>query len=225
MMRRSVGLSCVVAVLALVPGCGHDGTSVTSRVIGSGVVASESRAVTPFSSLVVTGPLQVQMQAGESGAIEITAEDNVLPLVRAEVTGDRLHLFLADGSLTTTHAIRIRLASTGLREVEGSGAAQIEVEGLAVERLETRLSTASSLVVSGRADQHELRLSDASRCWARHLQSRGVTAFLSGASNGLVAVSESLSVRGSGASTLEYIGDPLLTLDVSGTSVVRRVGP
>jgi hypothetical protein len=119
-------------------------------------------------------------------------------IVRAEVRGDRLHLFLADGSLTTTRAIRIRVASAGLREVEGSGAAQIEVEGLAVERLETRLSSASSLVASGRADEHELLLSDASRFFAPQLQSRRVTASLSGASNGLVAVSESLSVRGSG---------------------------
>jgi hypothetical protein len=209
----------------LFAGCDQEVTSVTSHVIGSGVVASEFREVTPFSGLIVTGPLQVQLHEGGAGPIEITAEDNVLPLVRAEVRGGILQLFLADGSLTTTHAIRVRAASTGLREVEGSGAAQIEVEGLAVERLETRLSSASSLVVSGRADQHELRISDASRCLARHLQSRRVTATLSGASQGLVAVSESLSVQGSGASTLEYVGDPVLTLDVSGTSVVRRVGP
>jgi len=224
-MRRNAGSSCVVAFLLLLAGCDHEVTSVTSRVIGSGVVATESRAVTPFRNLIVTGPLRVWLYPGAAGSIEITAEDNVLPLVRTEVRGDRLHLFLVDGSLTTTHGIHVRIASTELREVEGSGAAQIEVDGLAVEWLETRLSGASSLVVSGRADQHELHLSDASRCWARHLQSRRVTADLSGASNGLVAVSESLSVRASGASTLEYLGDPLLTLDVSGTSVVRRVSP
>ena len=224
-MRRNAGSSCVVAFLVLLAGCDHDATSVTSRVIGSGVVATESRAVTPFDNLIVTGPLQVRLHPGAAGSIEITAEDNVLPLVRAEVRGDRLHLFLADGSLTTTHGIVVRIVSTELRGIEGSGAAQIEVDGLAVERLETRLSGASSLVVSGRADRHELHLSDASRCRAPHLQSRQVAAELSGASNGLVAVRESLSVRANGASTLEYIGDPALTLDVSGTSVVRRVGP
>jgi hypothetical protein len=223
-MRRNAWSSCVVTFLLLLAGCDHEATSVTSRVIGSGVVATESRAVTPFRNVIVTGPLQVWLYPGAAGTIEITAEDNVLPLVRTEVRGDRLHLSLVDGSLTTTHAIRVRVASTELRELEGSGAAQIEVDGLAVEWLETRLSGASSLVVSGRADQHELHLSDASRCRAPHLQSRLVDVDLSGASNGLVAVSESLSVRASGASTLEYIGDPVLTLDVSGTSVVRRVG-
>ena len=224
-MRRNAGSSCVVAFLVLLAGCDHEGTSVTSRVIGSGVVATESRAVAPFRDLIVTGPFQVWLYPGAAGTIEITAEDNVLPLVRAEVRGDRLHLFLADGSLTTMHGIRVRIASTDLREIEGSGAAQIELDGLAVEWLETRLSGASSLVASGRADRHELHLSDASRCRAPHLQSRRVDADFSGASIGLVAVSESLSVRASGASTLEYVGDPVLTLDVSGTSVVRRVGP
>lgn len=223
-MRRNAGSSCVVAFLLLIAGCDHEVTSVPTRVVGSGVVATESRAVTPFRSLTVIGPFQVRLYPGAAGPIEITAEDNVRPLVRTEVRGDRLHLFLLDGGLTTTHGIRVRIASAELREVEGSGAAQIEVDGLAVEWLETRLSGASSLVVSGRADQHELYLSGASRCWARHLQSRRVTADLSGASTGLVAVSELLSVRANGASTLEYIGEPVLTLDVSGTSVVRRVG-
>lgn len=224
-MRRNARSSCVVAFLVLLAGCDHEGISVTSRVIGSGVVATESRAVMPFRDLTVTGPLQVWLSPGAAGSIEITAEDNVLPLVRTEVRGDGLHIFLVDGSLTTTHGIQLRIASTELRELEASGAAQVEVGGLAVERLETRLSGASSLVVSGRADQHELHLSDASRCRAPQLQSRRVDADLSGASTGLVAVSESLSVRASGASTLEYIGDPALTLDVSGTSVVRRVSP
>ncbi len=83
----------------------------------------------------------------------------------------------------------------------------------------------SPVVLSGRADRHELWLSGASRCSARDLLSRRVDAALSGASYGVVQVSESLVVNASGASVLEYLGDPQLALSVSGESTVRRVGP
>jgi hypothetical protein len=38
-------------------------------------------------------------------------------------------------------------------------------------------------------------------------------------------VSESLTVTASGASVIEYYGNPVVFTNVSGGSVVRRVGP
>jgi hypothetical protein len=214
-----VGLLSSVVLLAA---C-HDGHAPTGCVIGSGVVASESRAVAAFSGVTVDGPFRVTLRPAAATSLELTAEDNVLPRIRTEVRGDRLHVFLVDGSQSTTREMAVRIASPELRAVEGSAAAQIEARGFTVDALETRLSEASSLVVTGRADRHDLHLAGASRCRAEELRSRWVSAELSGASNGIVAVSDTLDVRASGASTLEYLGDPALTLAVSGLSVVRPV--
>jgi hypothetical protein len=39
-----------------------------------------------------------------------------------------------------------------------------------------------------------------------------------------VKVVDTLTVRASGASVFEYLGDPVVQADASGASVVRRVG-
>jgi hypothetical protein len=221
---RSVCLWCVSSCAVLLAGCHDDSESLTSGVIGSGVVATESRPVTAFSAVAVDGPLRVSLRPAAEASLELTAETNVLPHIRTELQGERLHVFLAEGGLTVTREMSVRITVPELRAIEGSAAAQIEALGFTASALETRLGDASSLLLSGRADRHELRLAGASRCRAEDLQSRSVTAELSGASNARVAVSDALEVRASGASTLEYIGDPVLSLDISGLSVVRQVG-
>ena len=68
-------------------------------------------------------------------------------------------------------------------------------------------------------------LSGASRVTAPSLRAREVDATLSGASVALVRAVDALVVRASGASLLEYLGDPRVQLETSGGSAVRRAGP
>ena len=97
--------------------------------------------------------------------------------------------------------------------------------GVDGEQLALHLSGASSATASGSLRGLELHLSGASWVQAPDLRSRLVAASLSGVSYGLVRASGRLDASLSGASTLEYFGDPVVVSSVSGGSVVRRVGP
>jgi hypothetical protein len=226
MMKRK--LAVVLAVLPALSSLACDDPLdwPTGRTIGSGRVATETRPLAPFSALEVDGPLRVRILPTVSTSIEVTAEDNVLALVRSEVTDDRLRLSLVSGPLTTNHGIVVLVpAPPRLRAIEADGAARIEAEAVDLDTLDTQLSGASSAELSGRADRHELRLAGASHCRASGLLSRRVSATLSGASSARVSASESLVVEASGVSSLEYLGEPVLTTQLSGNSSVRRVGP
>jgi hypothetical protein len=214
-----------LTTVALASGCGHETTWVDDRVIGSGRLATETRPVAAFDALVVDGPLEVRLTAGRPAALEVTAEDNLLPHVRSELRGGSLHLFLDGVSLTSTRGFRVQVSSPAVSAIEANAAARLEVDGLQTDVLVTRLTGASSARLAGSAERHELWLSGASRCLASELRSHDGSAGLSGASYGLVAVGRTLRVDASGASTLEYLGDPQLTSVVSGESTVRRVGP
>jgi len=91
--------------------------------------------------------------------------------------------------------------------------------------LAVRLSGAVSASAGGFAGQLTLAVSGASRWTASELRSPDVTANVSGASYGFVRASESLLADVSGASVLEYLGDPRVASRVDGLSVLRRVGP
>ncbi len=225
MKRRILAIGVGLVFLPLA-GCHDEMGPTAERVVGSGRLASESRSVAPFTALTVDCPARVVLRASGAQSLEVTADDNVLPFVQSEVRDGRLFLsFASMAGLTTSHEVLIRVTAASLERVEARSAAQLEIEGIDAESLSTHLDGASGATLSGRVDRHELRISGASHCRAGGLGSRQLVAELSGASYALVRVSESLAAGASGVSVLEYHGDPAVTSNVSGGSVIRRVGP
>jgi hypothetical protein len=179
-----------------------------------------------FSAVAVGGPFRVVLAPG-APSLEVTADDNVVPLVRSEVRGDTLTLgFTLDSvSLVRTREIVVRATAPELREARASGAAVLEMSGLEAERLTIDLSGAAAGSAAGEVGELTLFLSGASRWNGPALRARAVRATLSGASSALQRVSDSLRADVSGASTFEYLGDPSVVSSVSGASLVRRLGP
>jgi len=229
MTIRTLRLLTVGVALAFVWACDgghhHHHRDFYSTATGSGHLATESRPVQGFTSVAVSaaGHLIIEQTGVES--LEITAEDNVLPLVQSEVRSGRLVLGFEPGaSVTATREVLFRLTVRDLTGVEASGASRVEVRGVDTPELVILVSGASDFSATGRAESVQLGISGASRCEAPDLRSRGLIADVSGASYALVQVSDSLVANASGASVLEYLGDPALVASVSGGSVVRRVG-
>jgi hypothetical protein len=201
-------------------------TDTSVAIVGSGVSATEARLVPEFTAVTVTAPFRVVLAPGGNASVEVTADDNVLPFVRSEVRGDRLFLgFTTSMSLTRAREIVCRVSLGELREAEAAGAAVVEIGGVEADRLFVRLSGASFGRASGVVRDLTLDASGASRWDASALRAGSVGATVSGASFALQRVSDSLRADVSGASTLEYIGDPVVVSSVSGASVIRRVGP
>ncbi|HUL79043.1 MAG TPA: DUF2807 domain-containing protein [Vicinamibacteria bacterium] len=229
-MRRALLRTGAGAAVALLCGCGHTDniTSVNPAggIVGSGVLASESRPVSGFDAVTVDAPFHVLLTPGGGESLQVTAEDNVLPLVQSEVRGGRLFLGLVPhGNLTLTREILCRVTVAEIRDFDASGAARIEIKGVEAAGLGVRLSGAAAGSAGGAVGHLTLDLTGASRWSAVDLRSQTVAANVSGASYALVRAVESLVANVSGASTLEYAGDPAVEQTVSGTSVLRRVGP
>ena len=219
-MQRAV---LVVALGVSLGAC--NGSSITGTP-GSGNLATESRPVSGFTGVSVGGAGHLIVEQTGVESLEITAEDNLLPLIRSEVVNGTLVLGFTPGTnVQSSHQVLYRLTVRDLVGLEASGASRVEIPNLTTSHLGTVLSGASELTAGGVAGNHARVLSGASRCEAPDLQSRVVTATLSGASYALVRVSDTLTTVASGGSSLEYYGSPITVVDLSGGSTVRRVGP
>jgi hypothetical protein len=223
-MKRTA-LAAAGAVTLLLGACDINHHHVSGTVPGQGDLVTESRPVAGFTAVSVSGAGHLVIEQKGIESLEITAEDSLLPHIQAEVVGDRLLLGFTPGvRVSGTREVLYRLRVRDLTGIEASGASRVEVRGLDTRELASVISGASSLEASGVADAHFTVLSGASRLEAPDLRSRVVTATLAGACHALLRVSDSLVATASGGSTLEYFGDPALVTDVSGGSLVRRVG-
>jgi hypothetical protein len=218
-----VAAVAVAAAVALLAGCNRDDCiTCASGEVGSGRLATETRSVEGFSavSLHGAGALAVEHTGYES--LEITAEDNILPLLGSEVRDGRLFLGpLPGSSVSTTLPIEYRLTVRTLDDIEVSGASAVVVPDLDGEHLRVVISGASAVTLAGRADVQEVAVSGASSYAAPDLRSRIATIDVSGASVAAVRTSELLEGSVSGSSVLEYLGEPVVSVEVAGGSILR----
>jgi putative autotransporter adhesin-like protein len=229
-MRTAAAIIGASLVVAVATGCGDshvlEPTAPSPAIlIGSQRFVTESRLVQGFTSIAVeAGGRAVIRQSGDE-SLEITAEDNIIPLVESRVVNGRLTLGFRTGSGSMrTHGVVYRIGVRALRDVNGSGGSQIELDGFEAPHFSVSLAGGCVLNGSGSVERLDVELSGASRIHAPELKSRIANARLSGASVALFRVSESLVVSASGASVLEFLGDPAVQSETSGASIVRRAG-
>ncbi len=231
-MKRVVQALAICGIVALLGGCSSTSsstdilTSPGTDVVGSGNVATESRAVAGFNAVSVTGAAHLILEQTGVESLQITTDDNLLALIRSEVVGGALVIGFEPGvDVRPTREILYRVTVRDLRRISISGVSRAEVLGIETEELTTEISGVSSATALGSAAVHRLTLSGVSEYEAPDLQSREVTANLSGVSHALIRVSDTLTAQASGASTLQYIGHPIVDASTTGGSTIRRVEP
>ena len=200
--RRLPIVSLLVAALAL--GCSGssptdpgdlDDPGGSGPVVGSGNFVTESRSVSGFSGVSIEGGAQLLIEQTGVESLVITAEDNILPLLRSDVTGGLLVLGPPRDIALATGGIVYELTVRDLNEVSISGAITVETTRIDTPRLDVTLFGPSTMTTAGTADEQRINISGPSRYEAGELQSREVWITASGPSNTTVRVSERLVVK------------------------------
>ena len=228
-MQKVLSIGAVFMAIGLATGC-HSHfigeTEPTPLFVGSGRFVTETRPATGIAAISASGALRVHAAFTGAESVEITAEDNLLPLLELVVAGDRLTLGWKPGiSGVQSHGVDVRVGVRTLRGIDASGACTVDVDGLAGGDFRVALSGASQFTGNGAVDRLDADLSGASRMITPTLTAGIASVRLSGASSALLRVVRSLTGSVDGASTLEFLGDPAVQVSTSGVSVVRRVGP
>jgi carbon monoxide dehydrogenase subunit G len=206
----------VVAVLLLTASC-----SVAS---GSGTVASESRAVSGFNAVEISGAGELSIEQTGTESLSIEAEDNILPLLTSEVSGGTLKLDKKPRAfLRTTKPITYRLTVKDLTRLGISGSATVRVSQLRTPSLHVEISGSGAVTAAGTADDQQLEISGSGSYDAAQVTGKSATIDISGSGKATVNASDVLDVQISGSGTVTYSGDPRITQDVSGSGrLIKR---
>jgi hypothetical protein len=229
---------CLALLACLISGCGATFGGMFSgsqAVKGSGVLARESRPAADVRSVSLSAAIQGEITVGAEAALEIEADDNLMPFVVTEVVNDRLVVRMKANTSTSTRnpfvarialgqlealdisgaaraTVAARSGGVALRSIEASGASQVVAAGLATDRLAIDTEGAAKLRLSGRARALAVDASGATRVEAAGLTSEEADVDLSGASSAEIQKPRDLRSRTSGASRLETV-EPTFTAE------------
>ena len=204
-----------LAVLLFVSAC--------AVVSGSGQVATETRQVSGFTKVDLSGTGEVTIEKGGTESLTVEADDNVLPLLTSKVSDATLKLDKKPGTtLRTRNPIRYRVTVKELTGLEVSGSGSINAQGMTLQTLRVDMSGSGAVTLGGTAVEQDIEVSGSGRYDATDLPSEKVTAEISGSGQVTVAVSRELKIDISGSGMLTYSGDPTVQQDVSGSGRVIK---
>ncbi len=208
----------IVLIPFLFVGC----TYVTAHTVsGSGVRATVTRAVAPFTQVKASGAFELEVTAGAASTeVVVEGDDNIVSYFVTEVSGSALELHLESGSYNPKAPLVVRVSTPQLERIEASGAIRIRATGITGAEFGASLSGASEVRVAGTVDRARVTSSGACRVEAYDLAASRVELELSGASKAEVSASTLLDVQATGASKVRYRGKPEVKTSTSGASSV-----
>ncbi len=174
---------------------------------GSGISQRETRAVDTFDEVEVNGAATVHVRFGGESKVELTTDDNLLPLIDTRVDDGRLVIEPRE-PIRPSAGLVIEVTTQELARVEANGSVDLHVEQAKRGQLEVELNGACDFVASGQVDQLTIDASGASDVDTRELRAQTVKFSLSGAGSGQVYAARSLTAEISGAGRLKYYGSP-----------------
>lgn len=224
-LRLSILLPTLLAAL-LLTACG------LQVIQGSGNVVTEERPVGDFTAVNFTGFGELTLIQGDSEALTIETDDNLLPYIQTTVSQGMLTIRFDERSWTPivrpTDSIRYRLTVKTLTHLElsgagtvtaaalqadhlalvESGAGEIELAKLTANAVTVEMSGAGTIKLAGQVDEQTVELSGLGAYHADNLASQTARVTLSGAGEATVWVNKQLDAEMSGAGTIQYYGSP-----------------
>ena len=193
-----------------------------SKVKGSGVKASESRAVAAFNAIEAQGIGKLNLRVGESESVKISADDNIVPLIKAEVI-DGVLILSTKGAANSKTDIVFDVTAKSINRLENSGTVSINANGFSGGELAVEASGVGSITLAGRVDSLKVELSGVGRLEADELIADRVRTSLSGVGSATVRAEKSIDGNVSGVGSLTWKGAATeVSTHVSGVGRVSK---
>ncbi len=196
--------------------------SFNKKTKGSGNVATEVRNLSGFTGVDVSGVFQVEITAQKDFSVQVEADDNLLPLIKTEVSDGILHI-KAERRISTENGLKIRISAPDIAKINASGVSRVSIADIDNAELSSYTSGASKVTINGVTTKLSAEVNGASTLDAEGLRANIADVDASGASSASVFATAELRTEASGASKVRYAGNPAKTeKNASGASSIRE---
>jgi hypothetical protein len=196
----------------------------SAQISGSGNIVSETRELSGFTGVALESTGDITLTQGDSEALTIEADDNLLPLLTSEVQNGVLVLGVKDNAyIEGGRRVLYTLTVTSLDSLELSGSGNVGASDLTLDALSVDISGSGNITLSGTVTTQTVNISGSGNYDACALQSDSSSLSISGSGDISVAAAVTLSVDISGTGDVTYVGNPEVSQNVSGVGDIEQI--
>lgn len=222
--------------------------SAADAVRGSGVASTQRRDVGAFSGIALGGPFAVVLRPAAREAIEIVADDNLLPLIETTIRnngGERsLRIDVAKDArieprtkiVVTVDVVRVEhLALGGSGTIDGKaiksakldaaigGSGAIGLDELDIGELAVAIGGSGTFRANGQARKLKVNVAGSGRCDTERLAAADVAVAVSGSGEARVRADNVLSAAIAGSGDVYHTGAATPQIAIVGSGRVKRI--
>lgn len=217
-------------------------------VRGSGKIVTERREATGVARVDVGGAFEVEIRQGTQEGIELSGDDNLLPLIETRLEGAAGARTLKikardDVQWSSSQPIRVRIdlvnltaldlggsgrvVATGLHaqrlDVAIGGPGRVALAGLDAERLLVNIGGSGRLSSDGHAKALSINIGGSGDCLLAQLAVDDVNISIAGSGSAEVNADKKLAVSIAGSGRVRYNGAATPSASISGSGSVKRL--
>jgi Putative auto-transporter adhesin, head GIN domain len=216
----AIGLIVGGSVGLLVGSNVFDDSSSATGVQGSGVAATETRDLPPFSSVELAGSNIVTIRGGEQSVV-VRADDNLVDRVTTAVRDGSLVIGNIPGSYTAKSPMSVTVSVPSLDALTLTGSGVVTVTDIQASSLTVRLPGSGVLRASGAATELDVTLGGSGDAQLEQLVAGDVRAVVSGSGRIVLTATESLDASVPGSGAIMYGGNPQeVTKSITGSGAI-----
>ena len=190
-------------------------------VRGNGHLKTDQRTISAFATVDASGAFAIEWR-NDAPALSITTDENLLPYIDNQVSGDTLHLHTRE-NIWPTHGIKVVISSPTRTGAKISGAVKLTANQISGPRFALESTGASEVELDGNIDELLADITGASELTASGLQTKTTEISTTGASDAEIGASETLKVAITGAGKVSYSGNPeTIEKHITGAGSIRR---
>ena len=189
------------------------------RITGSGPTTTETRSVSNFNKVRVSGSASVHITRGNAFLVQVKGYSNLLPYFETALNGSTLELHYRDGVSVSNNNIEVFITMPEITSLRSSGSTTADIKGpFDSDVLDVNISGSGNVLIEG-AVVNQFRLSVSG---SGNLNAFGMVAIradidISGNGKTEVTVTDHLNVDISGSAVVYYKGTPTIESDISGS--------
>ena len=212
---------CIIAIGPGVTDGAHTGWGWSGQR-GSGISATQTRAVGDFHAVRIEGSCDLRATVGAALSVQVTADDNLIDDLTTEVKNGVLVIATRPGKnlwfRVDAHAT-ISVPRLDGMQIEGSGDATIT--GVSGEEFKAGIEGSGSMRVAGKVTKLSLAIEGSGDADLSALECQDGSVSIDGSGDARVNCSANLSASVSGSGDIDYSGSPHTSISISGSGEVR----
>jgi len=178
---------------------------------GHGSTITETRTLSSFHKVMVSGKPEVQIIKSDESKVEITGYANLVSAYRTDVSNNELVAGYRNATVISNDNISLKIYTNDLSQVDMSGKVETMISGVfSGNEFTAKLSGDTKLQVNGGLTYHKAiyDLSGLSRVFAKNITAAESIAHCSGETLIELTATQKLRVDISGKSDVHYWGNP-----------------